>query len=611
MLNIGEMLFLIQTHQYKRRRSLLSIDFTAMLQELTKPEAFQNTISGDDLQLHPSKLDEQITVIQTHASAVVLAGERVYKLKKPKNLGFLDYSTPMLRRHFCIQEVLLNRRLAPQVYLGVAPVLLYPERSYRFGPTFSPDDVPFPGTELNGACIIDYAVVMVRLPEASTLEYHVQNGTADSTLLASVARSIAAFHATSRTNEKIASFGDVEVIRNNWEENFTQMQPYIGRTLDASMYARIVAYVHHFLEGRVSLFTNRVRDGRIRDCHGDFRLQQVHVLDNANRLVILDCIEFNERFRYSDVASEIAFLAMELEAANRADLAHAFVDAYLQETGDETARELLPFYICYRACVRGKVISFQLDEPEIPVSQREKARKEARSLFELADAYAAHSPTQPVLLMIGGIMGTGKSTLAFALQKALGWAYFSSDLVRKRLTHVDPMLPNTDAYGQGMYDPHKTACTYETLLFEAENVLSQGRSVLLDASFLRRDYRQKAARLAIAQGATCLFVECTCPREVALARLSGRWQTRTEGTGQEIQMASHASDGRPSLYDAQSADWEAISVEEEQYMPHLIVRTTQAPSVIVDQIITLLHIPLISCRLQPASHRQNCDTPGR
>jgi predicted kinase len=294
---------------------------------------------------------------------------------------------------------------------------------------------------------------------------------------------------------------------------------------------------------------------------------------------------------------------MELEAANRADLARAFVDAYLQETGDETARELLPFYICYRAYARGKVISFQLDEPEVPASQREEARKEARSLFKLAEVYA-RGPTQPVLLLIGGIMGTGKSTLALALQNALGWAYFSSDISRKRLEHIDPSLSNTDAYGQGLYDPHRTARTYEALLVEAENILSQGRSVLLDASFLRRNYRQKAARLASARGATCLFVECICPREVSLARLSNRWQSRIEGNGQEIQMASHASDGRPSLYDAQCADWEALSAEEERNMSYIVVRTTQASSVIVDQIITSLHIPPLSCRLQPASDRQ-------
>jgi len=608
MLFTGEMLYLNQTRKYKRRHSLLSIDFATMLQGLTRPDAFQDVTLGDKPQHELSGLKALITVIQTHASAVILAGERAYKLKKPKNLGFLDYSTPILRRHFCGQEVRLNRHLAPHVYLGVSPVLLFPGNSLRFGPTFSPDTVPLPGTDLNGGCVVDYAVVMVRLPEGSTLESRVRSGTADPALLSSVARCVAAFHATSHTEEQIASFGALKVIRGNWEENFTQMRPFIGRTLDASTYNGIVAYVHHFLEGRAALFAGRVREGRIRDCHGDLRLQQVHVLDDENRLAILDCIEFNERFRYSDVASEIAFLAMELEAADRADLARAFVDAYIEETGDETAREILPFYICYRACVRGKVVSLQLDEPEVPATQREAARQEARSLFDLAAAYAC-GPTQPMLLMIGGMMGTGKSTLTLALQNELGWAHFSSDTVRKRLVHVDQALPNTDAYGQGLYDSKRTACTYEVLLVEAEAALARGRSVLLDASFARRDYRQEVARRAAAQGASCLFVECVCPRALALARLSDRWQARVEGNKQEIKVASHASDGRPDLYDAQCAAWETIDAEEERHMPHLVVMTTHSLSVTVEQVLAALHIPHTACQLPSTKCTQTLGTP--
>ncbi|MGZ3624256.1 MAG: bifunctional aminoglycoside phosphotransferase/ATP-binding protein [Ktedonobacteraceae bacterium] len=583
-----------------------SIDFATMLQELTKPEAFLDVTLGDGLGYEWGGNDRLIRVIQTHASAVVLAGERAYKLKKPKNLGFLDYSTPILRRHFCIQESLLNRRLAPKVYLGVAPVLLFSESRFHFGPTFSGEKVPLPGSSLDGGCVVDYAVVMVRLPEASTLEYRVHSGTADPGLLADVARFVAAFHATSHTDEQIASFGELEVIRGNWEENFLQMRPYIGRTLDAATYESIVAYIHHFLEERAALFATRVREGCIRDCHGDLRLQQIHVLDNENRLVILDCIEFNERFRYSDVASEIAFLAMELEEANRADLAYAFVDAYIKETGDETIREVLPFYICYRACVRGKVISFQLDESEVPSSQRAAAQQEARSLFDLAASHA-NGPTQPTLLMVGGMMGTGKSTLTLALQNELGWAYVSSDEIRKQLAHIDPALPNTDDFGQGLYDPDRTACTYEALLVEAEATLARGRSVLLDASFARQIYRQKAARLAATHGASCLFVECVCPREVALARLADRWQDRVDGNKQQIKVASHASDGRPDLYDAQYAAWESVDAEEEQQKPHLVVMTSHSLSVTVEQVLTELHIPHMTCRLQSTTGTR---TPG-
>lgn len=579
-----------------------------MLHKLERPEAIQATTSGDRLQHDQTGHEGLITVIQTHASAVVLAGERAYKLKKPKNLGFLDYSTPALRRHFCGQEVRLNQRFAPQVYLGVAPVLLFAGNHFRFGPTFSPDDAPQPGAELNDGCVVDYAVVMVRLPEEAMLESRVRSGTAGPALLARVARYVAAFHTASNTNEQIASFGGMEVIRGNWEENFAQMRPYIGRTLDASEFDHIVSYVRCFLEGRAALFASRVREGRIRDCHGDLRLQQVYVLDDEKRLAILDGIEFNERFRYGDVASEIAFLSMELEAVDRADLAHAFVDAYIEETGDETAQEVLPFYICYRACVRGKVISFQLDEPEVPVAQREAAQQEARILFDLAAAYAC-GPTRPVLLMIGGVMGTGKSTLALTLWHELGWAHFSSDVVRKRLAHIDPAQPSADAFGQGMYGPDRTAYTYEALLVEAGAALARGRSVLMDASFAKRAHRQSVARLAAAQGAGCLFVECVCPREVALARLSHRWQARVEGNQPEIEVASLPSDGRPDLYDTQCTAWETFDEEEERHIPHFVVTTTQPISVTVEQVLTALHIPHAACRLQPTAGAETESSP--
>ncbi len=579
-----------------------SIDFTTMLHMLAQPAAFQGTVSGGDwFQKGSSPDHEPIAVIQTHASAVVLTASRVYKLKKPKDFGFFDYSTPALRRHFCQQEVLLNARLAPQVYLGVAPVLLFSDDRLRFGPTIPPGDVPLPGTILDGGCIVDYAVVMLRLPDEATLEFRVHTGTASPSLLQEIARYVAAFHATSSTDAHIASFGGVEVIRGNWEENFVQMKPYLDRSLDALTYYRIVVYIRHFLDERTALFTSRVRDGRIRDCHGDLRLQHVYVLDEpdfpAYRLAILDGIEFNERFRYSDVASEIAFLAMELEAAGRYDLSRVFIDSYVAETGDEALREILPFYICYRACVRGKVYSFQLDEPEVPAFQREAAQVEAASLFALAASYAS-GPSRPTLLMMGGVMGTGKSTLARALQHELGWALFSSDTMRKQLAHLDPAQPLADAFGQGVYSPERTAHTYQTMLDEAGAALASGRSVLLDASFIRRADRQAAAHEATAHGAHTIFVECVCPREVALQRLAQRWKTRVERDQATSEEASRASDGRPDLYDAQCALWEAFDADEEPHTAHIVASTASALVISVEQVLDALHMPHFACRLE-------------
>jgi aminoglycoside phosphotransferase family enzyme/predicted kinase len=580
-----------------------STDFATMLNALARPEAFQEAICpGDRTQAWYHKDGEPITVIQTHASAVLLTRERAYKLKKPKDFGFFDFSTPALRRHFCGQEVHVNRRLAPQVYLSVAPVVEYTDGRFRFGPTCAPDDVPMPGCLLDGGHVVDYAVVMVRLPDEAMLESRVRAGTASPALLAEIARYVAAFHATSRTSEHIASFGGLDIIRGNWEENFTQMKPYLGRTLDAATYDQITGYIRRFLEGRTGLFESRVREGRIRDCHGDLRLQHVYILDTvddpAQRLAILDGIEFNERFRYGDVASEVAFLTMELEAANRCDLSRAFVDAYVAETGDEALRELLPFYTCYRACVRGKVTSFQLDEPEVPAAQRETARKAATSLFALAASHTS-GPTRPTLIMVGGLMGTGKSRLSRALQHELGWALFSSDTVRKCLAHLDPRQPRPDAFGEGLYSPERTASTYKALLAQASDALVLGRSVLLDASFIRQASRQEMAQQASAQGANVIFIECVCPREVALDRLARRWQARLEGSRETTEEASRASDGRPDLYDAQCALWEDFDPQAEAHTQHAVITTTQPITVCVEQVLDVLHMPHFVGCIQP------------
>jgi aminoglycoside phosphotransferase family enzyme/predicted kinase len=565
-------------------------DFSALLNALSRPGAYPFTLPGDG----------PISIIQTHASAVLLTPDRVYKLKKPKDFGFFDYSTPALRRHFCGQEVRLNRRLAPQVYLGVAPVLEFSDGQVRFGPTYHPDDVLMPGSTLDGGNVVDYAVVMVRLPDEAMLESRVRYDTASPALLAEIARYVAAFHASTQTDERVASFGLLDVIRGNWEENFAQMRPYIGRTLDAPTYNRIRDYICRFLDERASLFASRVRDHRIRDCHGDLRLQHIYILDAEHdptpRLAILDGIEFNERFRYGDVASEIAFLTMELDATGRCDLSRAFVKSYIAETGDETLLELLPFYACYRACVRGKVLSFQLDEPEVPEPQQELARLQAASLFAQAASYAS-GPTRPTLLLVGGLMGVGKSTLALALQQELGWALFSSDAVRKHLAHLDPAQPRADAFGQSIYSPAWTAHTYRTLLHEASAALANGRSVLIDASFLRRTGRLATARAAAAHGANAMFVECVCPREVSLERLARRWKLHTEGNQGLDEESLRASDGRPDLYDAQCAVYEPFVSAEEPGTGYLAISTTLPLVVNVEQVLDALHTPRFACWL--------------
>ena len=270
------------------------------------------------------------------------------------------------------------------------------------------------------------------------------------------------------------------MIADNWRENFAQMRPYVGRTLDQATVDRIEAWITEALDWRSKLFAARAHEGRVRDCHGDLRLQHIYVFDEAatdrDKLEIIDCIEFNERFRYSDVAAEVAFLTMELDAAGRSDLARVFVDAYVEKSDDTGLRELLSFYACYRACVRGKVRSFELDEPEVSEGEREAARREAQALFQLAASYAS-GPTGPVVLLVGGLMGSGKSTLAMALEQELGWEVISSDVTRKRLLaeqSAEAIKTASAEFGAGAYEKKWTNRTYTALVRAARSGLMKG-----------------------------------------------------------------------------------------------------------------------------------------
>jgi predicted kinase len=342
-----------------------------------------------------------------------------------------------------------------------------------------------------------------------------------------------------------------------------------------------------------------VRDGQVRDCHGDLRLQHIYAFDEpgteTHPLEIIDCIEFNERFRSGDVAAEVAFVTMELDAAGRSDLARAFVDAYVEKTRDTGLRELLPFYMAYRARVRGKVLSFELDEPEVAEAEREVARRQAEILFQLAATYAS-GPTGPALLLVGGLMGAGKSTLALALQRVLGWALFSSDWTRKRL--VDDHVTDTRSadFGAGIYSEEWSNRTYDTLTDTAFSRLSEGHSVILDATWSSRTRRQRAAQMAGVSGASVIFLECLCPREVALERLARRWQAKRRGA-LAPDAPSAASDGRPGLYDAQATSWQPYDPAAEPSMRYVVLDATQPVAALVERALEALEAPRQACWL--------------
>ena len=319
-----------------------------------------------DPEIYPER-PEKIELLQTQISFIFLAGDFVYKLKKPVDFGFLDFTTLERRRFFCQQEVELNRRLCPEIYLGVVPLV-------RKKGSFSLD---------GRGEVVDYLVKMRRLPQECTMDRLLQRDQVSPQMLERLAKRLVEFHRRARAVS--SGFGDLKTCRLDTEENFAQTQKYVGLTLPPETYEHIKNYARSFLEKNALLFERRVREGRVRDCHGDLHLAHICFTDG---ICIFDCIEFNERFRYLDVASEIAFLAMDLDYHGRPDLSHHFVQSYVNLSGDRELEELLDFYKCYRAYVRGKVESFKLDDPHISEEEKAKVLGMAKGYFELAQSYA-------------------------------------------------------------------------------------------------------------------------------------------------------------------------------------------------------------------------------
>ena len=318
-------------------------------------------------QAYPHK-PREIRLIQTQMSFVFLTGDYVYKVKKPVNLGYLDYTTLEKRRFFCHQEVDLNLRLCPSAYLAVVPIA---------------EDKGGIHVEGEGRAI-EYAVKMRQLPQESMMDVLLAQSRVTRGMIAKVAEKLVRFHQKAETNSKIAAFGKLDIIRQNTNENFAQTEKYVGLSISPVTYDRVKSYTDDFIDTNASLFDKRVREGKIRDCHGDLHAAHICFTDD---ICVYDCIEFNDRFRYSDVASEIAFLAMDLDRYQRSDLSKHLVNTYVALSHDEELLKSLNFYKCYRAYVRGKVESFKLDDPLISKNEKARALETAQRYFQLAESY--------------------------------------------------------------------------------------------------------------------------------------------------------------------------------------------------------------------------------
>lgn len=488
-------------------------DLPPLIRALLRPDAYPHPV-------------DRVELRQTHISYVFLAGEHVYKIKKPVDFGFLNFSTLGRRRYYCHQEVVLNSRLCSGVYLGVAPVR---ESGGRF-------------TVGGAGTAVEYAVHMRRLPDDRMMHNLLERGEVTPAMVRVVAEKLAAFHAKSETSPRIARYGDW-AIRFAWDENIRQWQSELGQTLTPEQDATLRAFGEAFFARKRDVLQRRIDDLRIRECHSDLRSDAVAFPGpgkpvTPESICILDCVEFNRRIRLVDVARDVGFLAMDLDYRGCPDLAEAFVDAYVKVSGDRDITEIIHFFKAYNACVRGKVEGFLLRAPEVPAGEKRRARSAAGRYFELACQYAESLP--PAMLAITcGLPATGKSTVARALSQR-GFEVISSDVVRKELAGIAPTDRRLEGFEGGIYAPDFTQRTYEALLDRARTLLTAGRSVVLDASFNRREHRRAAARLAKGAGAqfACLWFDLA--DEVILRLLEARFR---KGSG--------PSDARPEIFAAQ------------------------------------------------------------
>jgi aminoglycoside phosphotransferase family enzyme len=310
----------------------------------------------------------KIELIQTHISFVFLTKTFVYKVKKAVNFGFLDFSTLEKRRFFCEKELELNRRLCPDMYLEVTPIT-------------KSDIIKIKGSGET----VEYALKMKRMPQEKIMTNLLKENKVDNKAIDEMARIIAQFHSKAQTSSEISQYGSLKIVKTNWDENFSQTINFISKTISQTDFQFIETKVNNFMEKSKPLFESRIAENRIRDCHGDIHSGNIFITD---KIYIFDAIEFNDRFRYSDVASDVAFLAMDLDFQQRADLSTYFIERYIAYSKDQQLTKLLPFYKCYRAYVRGKVISFKLDDPNVTSEEKASATKEAQAYFKLAADYA-------------------------------------------------------------------------------------------------------------------------------------------------------------------------------------------------------------------------------
>ncbi|WP_416467533.1 AAA family ATPase [Pseudomonas sp. LFS044] len=511
-------------------------------------QALINALQNPALYPHPVKGFE---LIETHISWVLLTGEYAYKIKKPMNFGFLDFTELGQREHFCNEELRLNQRLTEGLYLEVLPITGSAEAPQIAG---------------EGAAI-EYALKMRQFPQGQMLTTLQANGELDAGHIDQMARQIAEFHLQTPKVPAEQPFGSPESVMAPVEQNFEQIRPFLSDKADLQQLDNLQAWARSSFERLEGLFAARKANGFTRECHGDIHLGNATVIDG--KVVIFDCIEFNEPFRKTDVWADTAFLAMDLEDRGLKCLARRFVSQYLELTGDYEGLEVLNFYKAYRALVRAKIALFSMPANADGV-QRATSLRTYRNYANLAESYSA-IPSR-LLAITHGVSAVGKSHVAMRLVEALGAVRVRSDVERKRL-FGEQQQAEAGQLQTGIYDQDASAATYQRLQQLAATILRAGFPVVLDATYLKQAQRQAAAEVASSTGVPLLILDCQAPEAVIASWLAQRQAQNTD-----------PSDATLEVVKAQQASREPLDEVELQQSTRVDTQDASSMNQVIDQI---------------------------
>ncbi len=513
----------------------------ALIQALRNPSVYPHPVT-------------EIAVQETHISWVLLTGSFAYKIKKPVNLGFVDFSTLALRHQACLEELRLNGRLAPTLYLAVVPITGTPQT-----PTLNGGTEPF-----------EYAVKMRQFPLDATLDHALPRGDVRNRHIDQLAEDLARFHTNLPTSPTSASFGDPEVIGKTVRDVLDRFSQEAKPSSDHDVLESLKQWLQREHVCRYQVFANRKHHGFIRECHGDLHLANIVLLDDI--ATPFDGIEFNESLRWIDVMSDSAFLVMDLMARGRPDFAARFLNAYLQHTGDYEGVAVLRFYEVYRALVRAKVARIRLNQSNETDDTFASLAEECHRYITVAHRLA--HPPPPSLIIMHGLSGSGKSTLSQALLQSMSAIQLRSDIERKRLFGLGPDTRSAQEIKSELYGHDTTDAVYHHLRTLAQDLLASGYTVIVDATFLKRRYRNLFHRLAEEEGVPFLIIDVQSPLATLEKRIVARAEQRSDPSEADLAvLRQQQRQQEPLGQDEQPVTFSVNS--EEPFDPQKVVRLLQ------------------------------------